>query len=76
MPNSEQIKDRFIEIVNSNELEMNHELEIFKALFDKYNFRPIKRFADDSNISPQWIYQQIKDDKQQVIVKNGFIMCF
>jgi hypothetical protein len=49
--NHTAVKNRFIEIVNNNELFMNDELEILEHLFKKYNFKTLSDYAKDQKIT-------------------------
>lgn len=76
MPTSAQIKDRVIHLINSNELLMNDELEVFEALFEKYDFRSIQGYANKKCKTYPGVKDMIKRGQVGYFEKNGIKLCF
>lgn len=76
MATSAQIKDRMIHLINNNELLMDEELEVFEALFKKYDFRSIQGYADKNGKTYQGVKDMIKRRKAGIIEINNIKLCF
>lgn len=76
MPTSAQIKDRMIHLINSNELFMDDELQVFEAIFKKYDFRSIQGYADKKGKTYPGVKDMIKRGKIGYFEQNDIKLCF
>jgi hypothetical protein len=70
---SEKIANRFIEIVNNNDLIFSHELKIIEVLFKKFELVTVQDYAQKTGKSYNGIQDMIKRSKLATIEISGKI---
>jgi len=70
------IKNRFLELLNSKVLESCDELEIFQVISTKYEFKTITNYAKDKNLTYAGVVDKIKRNKQPFIIIDNVTFCF
>lgn len=65
-----------IDCINSNDLNMSEELQIFEVLFKKYGFKTISEYAKENKLTYQGVEYQIKKGLVQNIEVNGKVFVF
>jgi len=71
-----KIQIDIIDLVKSNILPMNYELQLFAELFKKYNFQTISEYAEKQGLTYNGVLYQIKNSIVQNIEVNGKIYVF
>lgn len=62
--------------IEKNLLTTDNELQIFKAIFDKYQFKTISEYAKDHNKTYQGVEYQIKNGLVQNIKVGSIVLLF
>ena len=62
--------------INNGLLEMPDELQIFEAIWIKYDFKGIAKYSKDNGITYKGVQYQIKKRLVQFIEPNGEILLF
>jgi hypothetical protein len=74
--NSVKVKDRMVELINSNQLDMSCELQIFEAINKKYGFQTLSDYARSQKISYNGALNRIKSGKEQYVLIANQIFVF
>ena len=73
---SAKVKDRMIELINSNQLDMFCELQIFEAINKKYGFQTLSDYARSQEITYNGALNRIKSGKEQYVKIANQIFIF
>ena len=76
MCTSEEIKNRMLQILSENTMDVSNELQIFEAISNKYEFKTISDYAKIKGLSYNGVLDGIKRDKIPSVIIGKTTFCF